>query len=79
MPSDVKPTLVSPGMRRNEVNQIKTQIKEYQDLKERRSQIKRRVKLIKTGWRNGIVGVELPNESQESVFYQSHIEELSKL
>ena len=59
---------------------IKKQIKQYQDLKEKRFYIKRRVKLIKNNWRNGIVGVEMPNEQsdEQSVFYQSNAEQLDK-
>lgn len=69
IPQEPTQHLVQPMERRSEVNSMKSQIKEYQQLKERRSQIKRRAKLIKTGWRNGIVGVEMPNETTESVFY----------
>lgn len=69
-----------PQARREEVNAIKNQIKEYQDAKERKFFIKRRVKLIKNGWRNGIVGVEMPNEesTDQSIFYKSNAGDLKK-
>jgi len=67
-----------PSQRRAEVAQTKTEMKQYQELKNQRQFIKRRSKLIKSGWRNGIVGIEMPNEEGSladcsgSVFYRSN-------
>ena len=61
--------LVFPSTRRSENYDTKKEIKEYQEIKEKRQSIKRRIKLVKNAWRNGIVGVEMPNEeggSEES-------------
>lgn len=44
----------------------------YAEIKKQKSQIKRRAKLIKTGWRNGICGVEMPDNDKSSVLYESN-------
>ena len=67
--------LMFPSAARSSVYDTKREIKEYQEVKARRQFIKRRVKLVKSGWRNGIVGVEMPNEEgngEQSQLYKSN-------
>ena len=70
-----KHSLVFPSALRGEVQKIKTDLKQYYEAKQKRHFIKRRARLVKNAWRNGIVGVELPNEqgaSEISQLYQSN-------
>ena len=61
-----------PSQRRDEVQKAKQQMMAYQELKQQKQFIKRRAKLIKAGWRNGICGVEMPDDNEDSVIYQSN-------
>ena len=47
-----------PSERRHEIAQMKTQMGKYQENKEKKMFIKRRAKLIRNHWRNGIAGIE---------------------
>ena len=49
-----------PKDRRKEVAEQKKNIAEYADQKEKRMFIKRRAKLLRTHWRNGIAGLTNP-------------------
>jgi hypothetical protein len=41
---------------------------EYKEIKQQKSQLKRRMKIIKSNWRNGVVGVEGPEDEQGPLF-----------
>lgn len=47
-----------PSDRRTEVKQINLDMKQYRENKETKMFIKRRAKLIRNQWRNGITGIE---------------------
>ena len=47
-----------PSQRRKDLLEVKRQLVEYKQSKEQKSFIKRRTKLIRNSWRNGITGVE---------------------
>ena len=47
-------------------------MEDYAEIKKQKSFIKRRAKLIKTGWRNGVCGVEMPDNDKSSVLYESN-------
>ena len=55
-----------PSMRREEVADSKRAMLEYQEQKEQKMFIKRRTKLIRNHWRNGIAGVEDMGETSLS-------------
>ena len=52
-----------PSQRRQEATQAKNQMAEYKQQKEMKMFIKRRTKLIRNHWRNGITGVENANDA----------------
>ena len=64
--------LTSPAERRDEIVVAKSQMREYQQAKSNKSFLKRRAKLIKSGWRNGIVGMESPDDAEGSLLFQSN-------
>ena len=47
-----------PSARRKELQDAKKQMELYREQKEKKMFIKRRTKLIRSHWRNGITGVE---------------------
>lgn len=56
-----------PIERRKEVVEAKKAMAAYKEQKDKRMFIKRRTKLIKSQWRNGIVGIEDTQGEQEQV------------
>ena len=64
--------LTSPAERRDEIVVAKSQIRDYQQAKANKAFLKRRGKLIKSGWRNGIVGMESPDDAEGSLLFQSN-------
>ena len=54
-----------PSQRRKDLLEVKRQLVEYKQSKEQKSFIKRRTKLIRNSWRNGITGVEQVQEPTE--------------
>ena len=50
--------LMMPIERRNEVKQMNQAMNQYRENKETKMFIKRRAKLIRSHWRNGITGIE---------------------
>ena len=56
-----------PIERRKEVAEAKQVMAAYKEQKDKRMFIKRRAKLIKSQWRNGIVGVEDTQSGEEQV------------
>ena len=64
--------MTSPEDRRAENRNARTAMEDYAEIKKHKSFIKRRAKLIKTGWRNGICGVEMPDNDSSSVLYESN-------
>ncbi|CDW82218.1 UNKNOWN [Stylonychia lemnae] len=61
-----------PSQRRQEIYEAKEAFKNYQEIKSQKIFIKKRNRLIQNGWRNGIVGVEVPGD-QGSLFYSQKI------
>ena len=60
---------------------MKNNLAMYADIKQKKQFIKRRAKLIKTAWKNGIVGVELPNEKldvETNDFFTNTRDEITK-
>jgi hypothetical protein len=65
--------LKSPKERRQELEEIKQRLSSYNETKQKQMFIGKRERLIKGGWRHGIVGVEnagLIGDEQQSVFFQ---------
>jgi hypothetical protein len=54
-----------PKARREEVRRHKEMRREFTQVKKQKMALKRRMKLIQQGWRNGIVGVEGPDDQAE--------------
>ena len=52
--------MMMPSQRRKDVVEAQKQIAEYRENREQKNFIKRRAKLIRSHWRNGITGVESP-------------------
>ena len=61
-----------PKDRRKEVAEQKKNITEYADQKEKRMFIKRRAKLLRTHWRNGIAGLTNPADEDNDQIKSSH-------
>ena len=51
-----------PSQRREEVNQTKLTMKQFKENKEQKMFLKRKAKLIRNQWRNGIAGIENASE-----------------
>lgn len=62
--------LKSPAQRKQELEQAKTKVKEFQEFRANYQQVNRRNRMVNSAWRNGIAGVENP-EDQNSDFYQA--------
>ena len=56
-----------PSQRRKDLLEVKQQLNEYRESKEQKSFLKRRAKLIRNHWRNGIAGVETVQLDSENV------------
>ena len=54
--------LTQPSERRAQVQQAKAFREEFAKLKKEKHFLKRRMRLVKQGWRNGVVGVEGIND-----------------
>lgn len=66
--ADSKAEVISmPSKRVSEVRQAKKLREEYNLVKEQKTLLKRRMKLIQTCWRNGVVGVEGPQDQEGDV------------
>ena len=61
--ADSKAEVISmPSKRVSEVREAKKLKDEYHLVKQQKTLLKRRMKLIQTCWRNGVVGVEGPQD-----------------
>jgi len=63
-------TLKSPAQRKLELEQAKSKVKEFQDFRANYQQVNRRNRMVNSAWRNGIAGVENP-EDPNSDFYSA--------
>jgi hypothetical protein len=68
-----------PSEKRKEINQMKLAVKEFKDTKTQLKFIKKRNRIIQNGYREGIVGVEMPGD-RGSQFYSAAVirEEVAK-
>ncbi|CDW71374.1 UNKNOWN [Stylonychia lemnae] len=65
--------LRSPKQRRDELQQIKQNLEIYSEFKQQQMFVGKRERLLKNGWRHGIVGVEnsgTVGDQSQSVFYK---------
>ncbi len=69
----------TPAERRAELKEIKTKLQEFNAMKTQQVFFGKRDRIIKNGWRHGIVGVEDPDSSNPSVFYQQALEKKNKI
>lgn len=53
-----KSLLSSPGAKRNEIKIAKEKLEEFAHFKEKHKFLGRRERVIKTGWRHGITGLD---------------------
>lgn len=66
--------LRTPAERRAELKDIKTKLQDFNAMKTQQVFFGKRDRIIKNGWRHGIVGVEDPDSSNPSVFYKDTLE-----
>jgi hypothetical protein len=59
-----------PRERRQELNDIKTKLHEFNQLKTQQIFFGKRDRIIKAGWRHGVFGVDDADSNQTSVFYK---------
>lgn len=71
--------LSDPSIKRQELRTTKEALATYQEMKSQKIFIKKRNRIIQNGWRDGILGVDMPGD-QGSHFYSPQIlkEELKK-
>lgn len=63
-------SLRGPKEARAEVQEIAKQLKEYQEFKKTHGLITKRDRIMRTGWRHGVVGVDDADEENTQVFYK---------
>ena len=63
---DIRP----PVERRNELNEIKTKLEEFNNLKSQQVFFGKRDRIFKGGWRHGVLGVDDADSNTTSVFYK---------
>ncbi len=71
--------LRSPAERRAELKDIKSKLEDFNATKTQQVFFGKRNRIIKNGWRHGIVGVEDPDSPTPSVFYQEALERKNKI
>ena len=54
--------ITMPQERREEVKEARTLCDDYKSVKAQKKDVKRRLRHIREGWRNGVVGVEGPED-----------------
>lgn len=52
---------------------MKEAVQAFQEIKSQKIFIKKRNRIIQNGWRDGILGVELPGDDSSSYFYTPDI------
>ena len=67
----VQGVLRSPREARAELQALKEQLRSVQDFNEQKRFLGKRDRIIRTGWRHGIVGVDDADSESTQVFYQS--------
>ena len=72
MPEAVQTGIKFPSQRRQEIQQMKQALSTFQEMKSQKIFIKKRNRLIQNGWRDGILGVEMPGD-KNSYFYSANI------
>lgn len=70
-----KTLLASPGAKRNEVRMAKEKLEEYAQFKEKHKFLGRRERMIKTGWRHGVTGLDNADSENTSIFYREQKKE----
>ncbi len=72
MESPVKDVgLRTPKEARKEVETLRDQLAQVRDYKEQQRFLGRRQRLMSTGWRHGVVGIDDADSAATQVFYQS--------
>jgi hypothetical protein len=66
-------SLSSPAKKREELQRMKEAMQTYQDMKSQKIFIKKRNRLMQNGWRDGVLGVEIPGDAETSYFYTPEI------
>lgn len=66
------PSIRSPQQRRDDIDNIKTKLEIYNAIREQNKFFGKRDRLIRMGWRHGILGVEDADATDaKSLFYES--------
>ena len=69
--AEMSKTLLSmPGTKRNEIKQAKNRLEEFAKFKEQHKFLGRRERVIKSGWRHGITGMDNADSENTSVFFK---------
>jgi len=63
--------LRSPKQARAELQNLKEQLRSVQDFNAQKKFLGQRDRIIRTGWRHGIVGVDDADSNYTQVFYQT--------
>lgn len=63
--------LRTPKAARKEMESLKEKLESLKDFNEQQKFLGKRDRLMRTGWRHGIVGVDDADSGQTQVFYQS--------
>ena len=65
-------TLRTPKVARMEMQKVKEQLDQLKSFNEQQRFLGKRDRIIRTGWRHGIVGVDDADSGSPQVFYQSN-------
>ena len=65
-----KTLLASPGAKRNEIRIAKEKLEEFAQFKEKHKFLGRRERVIKSGWRHGVTGLDNADSENTSMFYR---------
>lgn len=70
-PAEMTKTLLSlPGQKRNEIKIAKEKLEEFAQFKEKHKFLGRRERVIKSGWRHGVTGLDNADSEYASMFYK---------
>ena len=65
-----KKLLASPGQKRAEIRIAKEKLEEFAHFKEKHKFLGRRERVIKSGWRHGVTGLDNADSENTSMFYK---------
>jgi len=65
-----KTLLSNPGTKRNEIKIAKEKLEEFAHFKEKHKFLGRRERVIKSGWRHGVTGLDNADSENASMFFK---------